>query len=1211
MSLNMNENDIAIIGLAAQFPKSGDIHAFWENLKAGNNLISYFSIEELVEAGHERRSLELPEYVRAKGLLSDIEMFDFEFFKFSQMEANITDPQHRVLLETTWKALENAGCCEEREGERFGVYATCNTTNSYLYMHLYNNPNILETFGGYQLSLHNNPEFLATRLSYTLNFTGPSLLIHSACSSSIATVHQACQGLINYSCDVAIAAAVNWSSPHKAGYLYQNGMILSPDGVCRPFDKDAAGTVPGDGVGVVILKRLSDAIQDRNHIYAVVKGVSINNDGAEKMSFASPSVAGQAQAISDALAIANVEVDDIDYIETHGTATHLGDPIEIIALQELYQKRKKQKPLCVLGSVKSNMGHLDVAAGMAGLIKTILVLHHREIPPTIHFKTFNSNIDFSHVNFEINTAIKTWPEDAKARCAAVSSFGVGGTNTHIILEEYKSYRNLGNKVESYLFPISALGENALREMISNLILFLRENESIPIDDVAYTLQVGRKQLANRRCFLARNKAELIEKLEACLTTAHLDDNSSLDAKNQNEKISLLSENFINFFESFDLQKQDLVKGNDPNNSSRAALFIKSWENGINFNFIAANKAIASTNHIVLLPTYPFQKKSCWILPTKKITPVQEKVTFEDWYTAPVWALSPLVSSVEKNIKNVLLVSELYSDVETFVNELKLLSINVKVVSHGIFSVHDREDHSLLDIHSEVEWLEFSKKLLSLHWVPDHILYFLEPSEINYNYGYHQILKFFKGVHKYWDSKLCQLFIITSQLYALESQEWIHQNLSTVEGFSTVLSQEFPMWLCKLINIRKTASHPWAKCLLNEMMNINNDYKICYLNENRYALEYKIVNPVYQDSKNPIIHAGGTYYITGGLGNLGLIMAEYLAKHANCNIILVGRTDFPARDTWLSIINDPKSNVKLKNQLNTIKKIEGLGSQVYIEKLDISEQQEVEQSMCLLKEKGLIIRGIIHAAGNVNANSMLGINEINSSNTDLHFNAKITGLDNLIRFADIDQLDFFICMSSLATSLGGVHYSCYSAANNYLNAVASNHYKGKKTRWLSINWDGWLYDNQQDSAEYSILKKVLITPEEGFRVLDDIFCFSFGPIVNVSKRNFHNRLSLWKQGAGSLFFSRKPSNSFSKSFPVILNDIQGYWKEALGLTDPSNDSDFHSLGGDSLMAIQLSEKISKDYEIQFLPNHFLMNHTINKQAIFIAKLLGVSMEEFVA
>jgi non-ribosomal peptide synthase protein (TIGR01720 family) len=497
---------IAIIGMAGRFPGARNIDEFWKNLKNGVESISFFSDDEIESTGLDSDLLKNPRLVKAAGVLDDVKLFDASFFGFSPREAEITDPQQRLFLECAWEALENAGYDAEKFSGLIGVCAGT-SMNTYL-MNLYSNLELVNAIGPLQIGMANDKDFLATRVSYKLNLKGPSLTVQTACSTSLVAVHLAAQSLLDGQCDMALAGGVSVTVPQKTGYLYQEGGIHSPDGHCRAFDSKGAGFVKGNGVGAVILRRLEDAMADGDNIYAIVRGSAINNDGSVKVGYTAPSELGQAEVIASALAIAGVAPETISYVEAHGTATPIGDPIEVAALTRVFGANG-QLP-CAIGSVKTNIGHLDAAAGVASLIKTVLALKHKSIPPSLNFELPNPQIDFGE-RFVVNDKLAEWP--ASPRRAGVSSFGIGGTNAHVVLEEAPVVESEESHRPSHLLVLSAKTESALETTTTNLAKYLREHDDVNLADVAHTLQVGRKEFAHRRAVTCRDVPEAISALE--------------------------------------------------------------------------------------------------------------------------------------------------------------------------------------------------------------------------------------------------------------------------------------------------------------------------------------------------------------------------------------------------------------------------------------------------------------------------------------------------------------------------------------------------------------------------------------------------------------------------------------------------------------------------------------------------------------------------
>lgn len=487
---------IAVIGMQGRFPGAKNVEEFWENLQNGVESISTFSEADLKAAGIDASYLNVPGYVNRGCVLEDIELFDAGFFGYSARDAETMDPQQRIFLECAWESLEHAGCDPDSFPGMIGVFAGSDQS-TYIY-HVYANVDLTAYGYGGMMSIANEKDYLTTQVSYRLNLRGPSLAIQTSCSTSLVAVCVACQNLAHGYCDVALAGGVGIGIPQKRGYWYQPGGIHSPDGRCRAFDAAGQGTVVGNGVAVVVLKRLSDAIADGDRIHAVIKGFALNNDGAAKVGYTAPSVDGQAQAIRMAHRMAGVEPDTIGYVEAHGTATALGDPIEVAALTKAFAEGTNKRQFCAIGSLKSNVGHLSSAAGITGLLKGVLVVENGKIPKSLYYEQPNPQINFNNSPFFVASELMDWPLQGRLRRAGVSSFGVGGTNAHVVLEEAPELETDDDAPEKQVLVLSARTAPALETMTDNYVNFIEKTPTVDLADVAFTSQVGRKSFSHRR-----------------------------------------------------------------------------------------------------------------------------------------------------------------------------------------------------------------------------------------------------------------------------------------------------------------------------------------------------------------------------------------------------------------------------------------------------------------------------------------------------------------------------------------------------------------------------------------------------------------------------------------------------------------------------------------------------------------------------------------
>ncbi len=509
-STRHRDKDIAIIGMAGRFPGAANVTDLWHKLCAGEECITFFTDDELSPlidpALRQDKS-----YVKAKGIISGADTFDAAFFGMTPREAEIMDPQHRLFLETAHEALENAGHTPEQFDGAIGVYGGSGFM-SYFVNNLEKCPEVSGSVGGLVKVLSNDKDYMTTRVAYKLNLQGPCVSVGTACSTSLVAVVNAVTSLVNHQCDMAIAGGVTIDTPLNCGYLYEEEGMHSPDGHCRPFDAKAQGTVMGNGVAIVVLRRLADALRDGDHITAVIRGVGINNDGSGKVSFSAPGVGGQAAAIAMAHADAEIDPETISYVEGHGTATPLGDPIEVAALTQAFRARTMATGFCALGSIKGNLGHLDTAAGVTGLIKTALSLQHRKIPPSLHFEAPNPQIDFTNSPFYVNASLTEWKATAWPRRAGVSSFGMGGTNAHVVCEEAPDTGASGPSRPHQLLVLSARTPSALEAATAQLSQHLQQHPETKLADVCYTLARGRTASPHRRFVVCRETADAVSAL---------------------------------------------------------------------------------------------------------------------------------------------------------------------------------------------------------------------------------------------------------------------------------------------------------------------------------------------------------------------------------------------------------------------------------------------------------------------------------------------------------------------------------------------------------------------------------------------------------------------------------------------------------------------------------------------------------------------------
>jgi len=499
---------IAVIGLGGRFPGAADVPAFWKNLVDGVESITYFGAD--LDPDVPAALAEDPAYVRARGVLTGADELDAAFFGINPKEAALMDPQQRLLLEVAWETLEHGGYAPSRYDGTIGVFAG-KYNDTYHSQNVATRPELVEEVGSFLAMLGSEKDYVATWIAYRLGLSGPAVSLHTACSTSLVATVQAMQSLRHGQCDMALAGGASLTVPIRSGYLYQEGAMLSPDGHTRTFDAAASGTVFSDGVSMVLLKRLSDALADGDHVYAVLRGAAINNDGGARASFTAPSAVGQSTVVAMAQADAGVNPREIGYVEAHGTATPIGDPIEVEGLPRAFRLGTQDRGFCAIGSVKSNVGHMTIAAGGAGLIKTVLALHEEVIPPSLHFEKPNPRLGLEETPFFVADRCLPWPRTGTPRLAGVSAFGVGGTNAHIVVEEPPPPPAPSPEAGPALLLLSARSAEALERASTRLADHL-EAKPDGLADVAFTLAVGRAAFAHRRAVVATERAAAVASL---------------------------------------------------------------------------------------------------------------------------------------------------------------------------------------------------------------------------------------------------------------------------------------------------------------------------------------------------------------------------------------------------------------------------------------------------------------------------------------------------------------------------------------------------------------------------------------------------------------------------------------------------------------------------------------------------------------------------
>ena len=1514
---------IAIIGMAGRFPGSPTLSKYWENIRDGVELILFPSEEVLQRNGVDPSLLANPDYVKAAGIVEGTDYFDAQFFQINAREAEILDPQHRLFLETAWHALEDAGLDPSRYTGLIGVYGGC-SKSLYRQENLFSNPAALALVGPYQANLGTGRDYLATRVSYKLNLKGPSLNVQTACSTSLVAVHLACQSLLGFQCDVALAGGVSLGVPQKFGHLYQTGMIYSPDGHCRAFDAKAQGIVGGEGVGIVVLKRLDEALTDGDHIHAVIRGSAINNDGAFKVGYTAPSIDGQTEVIAMAQAAADVEPETITYIEAHGTATPLGDSVEIAALRKAFQARTDKKGYCAIGSVKTNIGHADAAAGIAGLIMTVLALQHRQLPPSLHFETPNPELNLPDSPFYVNTTLRDWPEGPAPRRAGVSSFGIGGTNAHIILEEAPPRQTTIAPQAWHLLPISAKTATALDTATHNLAIHLIENADLNLADVAFSLQTGRRHFSHRRFALCQTTAEaglVLQRLaadnvseaslyenetapdvvfmftglaaqypnmavdlyqtpsvfrqtvdqcteileshlgldlrtylypdQANLATAQaqlrqtaitqpalfvieyalaqqwqawgvqpkafighsigeyvaaclagvfsLEDglalvaargrliqqlpagamlavslpeaglepylapdrsNLSLAALNTptlsvisgpNEAIDRVQQRltqqtityrrlhtshafhsamvdpilqpFLERVAQIFLQPPQIpfvsnVTGNwisdqeatDPAYWGRhlrqpvrfAAGLNTIWQDnyrllleigpGQTLSTFARQhpgrpptqrvisslpgarqshsapasllKAVGQLwlagrpidwpalsgpqkRHRIPLPGYPFERERYWIEPASAPTEAMpcssapRKNEIDQWLYVPSWQRSILPQNAPLPTAHYLIFQDKAGIGAALAESLTAKGLQVtKVVIQPQYGKIAADTVGLDPKAAH----HYGRLLAEFETPPTQIVHLwnvttddqddvIEETFEKYQVlGYYSLLYLIQAMNKRTPRQQIQLTVISNHSQSVTGDEPLNPAKSTILGLCKVIPQEHHDLICQHIDIvLPDADIPKSKRpmpdLTAELTIIERQPVVAYRGRHRWVQTFDAWSTAHPPSYPALLKTEGIYMITGGLGSVGLTMAECLARTVQAKLVLIGRSPFPAKATWSEWLVRQVDDNPISQTIRRLQALEAEGAEVLVLAADVADAAAMQQAIFETERQFGNINGVIHAAGVVEGETFRAVNQIEQDQVIEQFQAKVQGTLTLEKSFRGKHLDFFLLTSSLAAILGGLKFGIYAAGNAFLDAFAHHMVQISDVPWLSVNWDAWTFGRavEQDAGPGATLAALAIKPAEGQMVLKHLLDAGLPQIV-VSTSDLQTRLEQWVElkqlrnqsispqvQEASPYAERqhaRPGLSIPYVSPTteaeqILVEI---WEGLLGIEPIGVNDNFFDLGGHSLLATQVISRIQSTFDIAFPLDFFFDAPTVAKLALVVEKILIAELDE---
>jgi len=1141
--------DLAIVGMVCKTPGAESIEQFWKMVCEGTE-----GLRELTE--DERNASQLKgagHVVYAGGFIDGVSQFDPEFFGFTSRDAVFMDPQHRLFLQACWEALEISGNAGDKQ-RSVGVFASASHP-AYLTHVLLKEE--LETLPAQALLLGNASDCLATRVSYSLNLTGPSMTIQCGCSSSLVAVHQARLALLAKQCDVALVGGVSLAIPQQEGYLHVEGGFASPDGHCRPFSNDAAGTVFSSGYGVIVLKRMDDAITDGDCIYAAIKGSAINNDGADKASFTSPSVQGQANVIAKALRVSETTPDSVQYIEAHGTGTPIGDPVEITALKQIFVSNNA----VMLGSVKANIGHLDVAAGIIGLIKTSLMLHYKTMPPQIHFNEWNAHIDAIGAHpFQINTEQEAWVvKQGGMRRAGVSGFGFGGTNAHVVLEERTLYESGIPECSSVgtLIVLSAKTVQRLLDWAHCLETFLENVSSLSLASLAYTLQVGRRQWSFRCCFHAISIEDVIDKLK------HLSTNNVVACQSS-------------------LELGDL-------DASNLSLIEKHWLDGA---IIDWQKLYQQKMTKCQLPAAPLQTASYWYAspssPVKTIHAIEKRHDqYDQWLYRDSWREQLVAQVTIDPSASILIVGPLLDvSLQRFVQYCKSMDVRYCLLepstqyaridnSHYQYDIKDASGFTRLESQWErdgfkprfmVQWLQSLESLTMLPQMIDQLLQPIKQST------------FIRSITTW-------MFVVSGMSDLFWRNHDAH--LAILIAFSRGIRQELPHLLTKLIDIDPCAStHQQQQQIVSTLGNKALQDYVVWRDNRCWHKNYQNASTSIDEVSPHYFKKNGIYLITGGLGNVASVHVDYLASDHQATLVLVGKTAIPSEELWPQLITDPDTACGLKKKLQQLQVFQQRGYTIVPYAADVTSITEFRTVCQSVHSNVGQIDGIVHIAGVGSDMHYKVLNELTAEHCWQLIQPKLCGVQVVNSMMQEFNIPDCLVISSISSVLAGIGLAAYAGVHNLLDAYVKKHHP----TWRLMNWDAWNFHLQATvDSEYGALgagmDKLAITPAEGLEVLRAAFRRSDWQQVYISTVDLDSRMKQWvnrdeapKPKQSTKRFARPALRSeYVKSSTVLEHQLIELWESLIGIEPIGIQDNFFELGGDSLLALELISQIKTTFE----------------------------------
>jgi len=1200
------EFDIAVIGMACKFPQAANKEQFWDNLCRGVETVTFFSEAELLERNVPAKRLQNPHYVKAASTFERYDLFDAEFFTISPNEAACIDPQHRFFLESCWEAFEDAGYDPGEVPGHVGVFAGAGM-NTYLTEVLFKNREFMRNAGQEQLMIGNDKDFLPTRVSYKLNLKGPSVSINTACSTSLVAIHMAKNSLLLGECDMALAGGVSISLLTDRGYTYTKDGILSQDGHCRPFDADAKGTIWGDGCGVVVLKRAADAQRDGDHIYAIIKGSAVNNDGSNKVGYTAPSVDEQSHVIRDALAAADLLPDDIHYVEAHGTGTQLGDLVELSALTQAYAGETSRRGFCPIGSVKANIGHANTAAGIAGFMKTVLALHHKQLPPSINFARPNPLIDFANSPFYVNTRLVPWDNPQGKLRAGVSSMGIGGTNCHVIVEQAESRVQANSRwapppPKEQALVLSARTPQALEALTDALANHLEARPWLSLEDVAFTLQCGRRPFARRRALRCRTLEEAVGILRSRDpqrlldgATARLEDGSPL----------------------------------------------AQWLRGVNVDWRLLWQSSAPQR--LPLPTYPFERQRFWVDPSSAngglaaaaepnaASYYAKQSDMSDWFYMQSWKQTPLpLQQASAKIKRRLVFEDPYRIARTLTERWREMGDTVVAVSSGSEFARHGDRSYVLNPADAAGYRRLLRELQLADLLPDVIVFAwgLEPATTSLIDAQFNMLvdtqrkTLFTLVHLV--QALAELNItrpmhiaaVTNHAFDVIGNETANLSGSTVSAISMVIQQEYNYLHTRTIDVAipepGTEAYRQLTDLLLQEIDHETSQRVCaYRGNKRYERSYEHLRIEAHAQRHNAVRQDGVYLIYSGLEGVGYTISEHIARDLGAQVLIIEEDKFPEQARWADWVAERSDHPLTPRIQNALQLVEYGAAFVGT----VGTVEETARTLAAAERRYGAIRGIIHAPGATGVRWRTNLKQFSEDGWSKHFkmiNYSLIVLDQVFRGRN---LDFRIMLSALASVLGGYGTSSVTTVSDFIKAYVFQQNRNQEKPWLIQCWDasqvlwGKVRQHIPSSMYDKMLEPTALTYEEGLECFDRTFAVRQLTEMQISATNLTKRFNRWvnmeeprKETAPAAHPRPNLPTAYAPPQTSTERMLEALFAQLLGLEKVGIHDDFFELGGHSLLGLQIVSKARELFQIDMDSYDVYKHPSVSAMALFLESKL---------